>query len=752
MGDAVEHTIALDSEALGELNSSAARGLLDTIDSLRELQVGEIVNLPQIIVVGDQSSGKSSVLEAISGLPFPTKGDVCTRFATELVMRRAPETKVDIRINAANSRAPRLFKRCTFDANTLPEIISEATAAMGTLMGSTKRFSQDVLRIELTGPDVISLTLVDLPGLFHSATADQTRDDKKMAKEIAEHYMKQPKSIILTVVAANNNLANQKVVDLAMKHDPSRERTLGVVTKPDLTAPGSQDEKKCLQLAKNQETMHKIKLGWHVLRNRSEGRGQISLADRNAEEESFFQTGAWSSISPDSRGIATLQKKLSTMLLDHIQKTLPSLVKEIEINLSTRQRALEKLGRPREETNDLRAYLLEIAEKFQQLVRDGVEGRYNHEFFGDLYDGHDNRKLRAVIRRLNSAFYVTLVTKGVDRKIEWDDDRLQFQEESINWVRDGDDVPGYMQTYLALFNGFPKPELIFEGDLHLELEQLAAANQGTEFPGLPNGNLGFQLFKMQVRPWGGIADFYLDQVTSFARSFVEELFIHIIGADDQTANAILASYVDRFFEIKHNVLKDKLQEILRPYAEAYGPPLDMEFHNTLLTTTARRDAEHVASLLEEKFPAVFTEKGSKGLTREQVEQAFVNAERSRFSQFGIEKVVDMTETQFQISLGTFAQNVVNLVAENCLVSDLHTILTPSIVVRLNEERLKELASESDEVRGKRKTLQHEIGILREGLMKCRRSRPRQGRACPDMFINTSPSTPSSRSSSTLSPE
>ncbi|KAI1746424.1 P-loop containing nucleoside triphosphate hydrolase protein [Xylaria scruposa] len=726
MGDAVEHTIALDPEALGELNNPAARSLLDTIDSLRELQVGEIVNLPQIIVVGDQSSGKSSVLEAISGLPFPTKGDVCTRFATELVMRRAPETKVDIRINAANSRAPQLFKRSTFDANTLPEIISEATAAMGTLLGSTKKFSQDVLRIELTGPDVISLTLVDLPGLFHSATADQTLEDKKMAKEIAEHYMKQPKSIILTVVAANNNLANQKVVDLAMKHDPSRERTLGVVTKPDLTAPGSQDEKKCLQLAKNEETMHKIKLGWHVLRNRSEGREQTSLADRNSEEESFFQT-------------------------EHIQRTLPSLVKEIENNLATRQRALEKLGRPREETNDLRAYLLEIAEKFQQLVRDGVEGRYNNEFFGDLYVGYENRKLRALIRRLNSAFYVTLVTKGIDRKIKWDDDRLQFQEESINWIRD-DDIPEYLQAYLALFNRFPLPESIFEGDLYQELEQLAAANQGTEFPGLPNSNLGFQLFRMQVRPWSGIADFYLDQITSFSRSFVEELFIHIIGADDQTTNAILTSYVDHFFENKHNLLKDKLQEILRPYAEAYGPPLDVEFHNTLLSTTIRRDAEHIAGLLEEKFPAVFTDKGSKGLTREQVEQAFSNAERSRSSQFGIEKVVDMTETQFQISLGTFAQNVVNLVAENCLVSDLHTILTPSMVVRLNEERLKELASESDEVRGKRRALQHEISILREGLMKCRRSRPRHGRAYPDMFISTLPSTPSSESSSTLSPE
>ncbi|KAI0970580.1 P-loop containing nucleoside triphosphate hydrolase protein [Xylaria arbuscula] len=728
MGDAGESPIALDAAALGELNSSEAEALLDTVDSLRELQVSEIVNLPQIIVVGDQSSGKSSVLEAISGLSFPTKGDVCTRFATELIIRRAPETKIDVRINTAGSGSPQLFHESTFDKNTLPKIISEATRKMGIRFGGSKGFSRDVLRIELTGPNVISLTLVDLPGFFHSATEDQTLEDKEVVEEITEHYMTQEKSIILAVVAANNNLANQKVVNAALAHDPTKERTLGVITKPDLAGLGSQDEKKYLQLARNQESMHKLKLGWHVLRNRPEGREQMSTADRNAEEESFFTMGAWSSIPSDSRGIAPLQRKLSKMLLQHIQKTLPSLVKEIETSLSVRQRALESLGRPREKTEDLRAYLLEIAEKFQRLARDSVEGRYSNEFFGGLYN--DTRKLRALIRRLNSAFFVTLVTKGVDRKIQWNDDRLQYQEEGIKWMRDGKDTPEYLESYLDRFSQFVEPPSVSAVDLYEELERLAAANQGTEYPGLPIGDLGFQLFRMQVQPWSGIADFYLDEVLSSARDFVEELIAHIIGVDVQTTKAIFANYVEVFFETKHKLLKDKLHEILKPYAEAYGPPLDVEFHERLLLTTIEREAERLASLLEEKFPAAFTEKAGKGLTHDQVEAAFSSVERSRSSEFGIEKIVDMTETHFQISLETFAQNVVNLAAENCLISDLHTILTPSMVVRMNEDLLVELASESEGVQVKRRVLQHEAEILREGLSKCRRSRPPQRGGMP----------------------
>lgn len=467
--------------------------------------------------------------------------------------------------------------------------------------------------------------------------------------------MKEPKSIILAVVSANHNLANQIVVEEAKEHDPSRERTLGVITKPDLAGHGSQDEKKYLQLIKAQESVHKLKLGWHVLRNRSEGHEEMSADDRDAEEETFFRTGAWSTISSDSRGITSLRKKLSKMLLEHIQKTLPGLIEDIETNLATRQQALEKLGKPRSETEDLREYLLEIAEKFQRLARDGVEGRYNNEFFGGLYhNAHESRKLRALLRRLNRAFHGTLATKGIDRKIEWEDDEtISSRHGSFGYMWDEDDVPEYLESFLELFDRFPEPATVSESDLHDELEDLAASNQGMEFPGLPNSNLGFQLFKLQMKPWSNIADFYINLVIGFAKSFAEQLFVHITGADEQTANAVLIAYVDPFFESKRELLKNKLQEILRPYADAYCPPLDVTFHRTLLSATIRREAARAASLLEEKFPAAFTEKGGRGLTRDDVEQAFSNDQRDGTSEFGVEKVIDMAMTHFQVQEAPF---------------------------------------------------------------------------------------------------
>ncbi|KAI6778501.1 putative dynamin family protein [Emericellopsis cladophorae] len=652
MEDVAALDIALDSVGLDELNSPEAKALLDTIDSLREMHVGEIVNLPQIIVVGDQSSGKSSVLEAISRVRFPTKGGLCTRFATELVLRRSPETKIGVRIDGATgagSGSSQQFRRISFDKDALPEIINEAKEKMGIRVGSSKGFSKDILHVEIAGPDIYPVTLVDLPGFFHAETADQTPEDKQLVKELAESYMKQSKSIILTVISANQPLANQIVVDEAKRYDPNRERTVGIITKPDLPAPGSDDEKKCLQLIRGQESKHKLKLGWHVLRNRPEGQEETTADDRDAEEEKFFQSGAWSSIIPMSRGITSLRKKLSKVLLQHIQKTLPGLIEEIENGLSARQRAIEQLGKPRSKPDELRTYLLEIAERFQRLARDGIDGRYGDEFFGDLYNNQGTRKLRAVLRAFNRAFHATLVSKGMDREIEWDGaEGFSVDDGAFEWIQNGHDAPEYIKPFLDLFKDCPDPTRISETELRKELEELAAANQGTEYPGLPNGDLGFQLFKMQAKPWGGIADIYLDQVVDFAKVFVEDLFIHIIGADKQTTNAVLVLYVSRFFEERRKLLKEKLQEILRPYVSVYAPPLDAAFHAALSSMVTRREAERVVSLLEAKFPAAFTDKAGKGLTHEEVEEAISSAGAAKASEFGTDKIVGMTMTHFKV--------------------------------------------------------------------------------------------------------
>ncbi|KAK3933699.1 P-loop containing nucleoside triphosphate hydrolase protein, partial [Diplogelasinospora grovesii] len=132
------------------------------------------------IVCGDQSSGKSSALEAISGMSFPAKDNLCTRFATELILRRAPAADVDIHITPGPERSDEekarlrdfTYSRTLADLD-IGHVIDDAKSAMD-LNGNNKVFSTDVLRIEISGPSQPHLTMVDLPGLFLAGNKDQS--------------------------------------------------------------------------------------------------------------------------------------------------------------------------------------------------------------------------------------------------------------------------------------------------------------------------------------------------------------------------------------------------------------------------------------------------------------------------------------------------------------------------------------------------------------------------------------------------
>lgn len=80
--------------------------LLSKIDKLFACGVGDYIDLPQLVVVGDQSSGKSSVLEGLTSLPFPRDSGLCTRFATQITFRRAQETSNSVSIIPAAGASP----------------------------------------------------------------------------------------------------------------------------------------------------------------------------------------------------------------------------------------------------------------------------------------------------------------------------------------------------------------------------------------------------------------------------------------------------------------------------------------------------------------------------------------------------------------------------------------------------------------------------------------------------------------------
>lgn len=296
------------------LGSQKQLALLNDIDKLRSHGISQFVNLPQLIVCGDQSSGKSSVLEAISGLQFPTKDNLCTRFATEVILRHAPEARVSVKIVAGPERSKdeqtKLddFRKDLVNLEDFSALIDDAKSYMGVADGSTA-FSTDVLRLEVSGQKQPHLTIVDLPGLIHSENKSQTATDVQIVQNMVHEYMTNQRSIILAVISAKNDYANQIVLSMARKVDPPGTRTMGIITKPDTLSAGSESEMAYMNLARNLDV--NFRLGWHVLKNRSYETRNSSSAERDETERSFLSQGIWKDLPRQSVGIHALRDKLS---------------------------------------------------------------------------------------------------------------------------------------------------------------------------------------------------------------------------------------------------------------------------------------------------------------------------------------------------------------------------------------------------------------------------------------------------------
>lgn len=488
------------------------RGLLDIIDSLRSQGVNHYVDLPEIIVCGDQSAGKSSVLEAISSMPFPTKDGLCTRFATELVLRRGREVTTKVSITPGESRfgddKERLEiwqPKASIEKEGLSTVTDEAKRAMELPTG-TGEFYEDILRIELTGPEQPHLTMVDLPGLFRRGNKEQSDADVGIVRGMVERYMARPRSIILTVVSAKYEYVLQEVTLMAKLADPEGLRTMGLITKPDTLDVGSDSESYFVRLAQNLE--EELRLGWHVLKNRKFEERDVTSAERDAIESGFFSKGLWDSIDSSHCGVAALRVRLSAVLRDQILAQLPSLVQDVEDGINDCGKRLDRLGPIRETTQQQLSYLLRVSENYTSLVTQAVEGTYTDRFFGNRkkIDKYHTR-LRAVVQNQLREFAEEMRLSGqsqhiVDSESEGEDGRE---------VRDSPHI--------------------FRSDYVENVANRLKFSKGRELPGLFNPLIVSDLFGEQCEPWRKIARHLAENILEAAHLTTQLIVEHITASD-----------------------------------------------------------------------------------------------------------------------------------------------------------------------------------------------------------------------------
>lgn len=182
-------------------------------------------------------------------------------------------------------------------------------------------FSNNVLRLEIRGPKENHLSVIDVPGIFSNTMPGRTtKNDISMVKNMVLRYMENPRSIMLTVVPANVDIATQQIIEMAREVDPEGIRTLRILTKPDLVDKGA--ENKVIDLIEGQHASGQ--LGWIVVRNLGQQQLEDGDVDRDLEEEVFHQTAPWNRLRAESYGIIALRNRLQEILGSNVRREFPS--------------------------------------------------------------------------------------------------------------------------------------------------------------------------------------------------------------------------------------------------------------------------------------------------------------------------------------------------------------------------------------------------------------------------------------------
>ncbi|KAM6979539.1 interferon-induced GTP-binding protein Mx3-like [Aplochiton taeniatus] len=413
------------------------RPCIDLIDSLRTLGVEKDLALPAIAVIGDQSSGKSSVLEALSGVALPRGSGIVTRCPLELKMKRRREgDKWHGKISYQN------YEEEIDDPSEVEQKIREAQDEMaGVGMG----ISDDLISLEISSPDVPDLTLIDLPGIARVAVKGQPENIGEQIKRLIQKFIKKQETISLVVVPCNVDIATTEALQMAQEVDPQGERTLGILTKPDLVDRGT--EENVVDIVHNQ--VIQLTKGYMIVkcRGQKEITDGISLKEATEREKAFFMEHEHLSALYEE-GHATVPKlaeKLTLELVHHIHKSLPHLEDQIEAKLAQTHAELDKYGTgPPSDRTEKHYYLID---KVTSFIQDAI----NLSTGDELKNGHRLNifsTLRAEFR--NWKTHLDLSGEKFNRKIEKE---VAAYEERFR----GRELPGFINY--KTFEGMVKDQI-----------------------------------------------------------------------------------------------------------------------------------------------------------------------------------------------------------------------------------------------------------------------------------------------------
>ncbi|KAI1063424.1 hypothetical protein LB506_012803 [Fusarium annulatum] len=584
--------------------------LFNAIDRLQACGSHKYLAIPQLVVVGEQSSGKSSLLRTLTDISFPVMAGIGTRFPIRVVSRRSPSAQGSReRFRISLERAPRdvnglqradaAADEYRLEGDTLTMDVFEAALKdlsenkIGIRKGQgigAKNFVPDIVRVELEGPHRSPFNILDLPGLI-SSEYGVNEPEPLGTQELAKEYISRQENTIICTIPATSDLGNQRAYQICKEHISDKSRLVGVFTKCD-KADGEEAER-AVSRSSNSGCMDANM--YQVISAKSDVEngdsifmdGMFVVCNKTSEsrvnEDEFFSHKPWSQIHSGRRGSKKLKDHLGEILTCEIEKAFPKLENDINSRLKEKRAKLKDMGEPRLNDSQQQEYLNRFVREYSSkcdraLRRPGLLES-------------ETMDLRQKLNHLNTQF---------DNVMRWVGGFWRFDNEGIDpWAVCNeyglfvDNKQEQSKTAGEIL--YPAPKLedytealrqipAFEAHEHVEsfdkfkdaviskLDRFGASQP----PGVVNSDIYPVIYRAQVSKWSSIAQEHLDRVKDAMKSSYEEILRSVCPNSEGT---MILNY-----ELKHR-LHSMFCETLSKAQQELDKYCEQETQKELLQTT-----------------------------------------------------------------------------------------------------------------------------------------------------------------------
>lgn len=586
----------------------------------------------------------------------------------------------------------------------------------------TKTFTEDVLKIEKCGPSEDYLTIIDVPGIFRLVEHGVVSSgDRAMVRNMVEKYIKDARTVILAVLPCTSDVFTQEILALAEEYDKKGERTLGILTKPDLLKEIRAKASICYMVNGKRKPLN---LGYYVVRNKGADDPDDDSGSRSddavlAEREAIFQEEPWTGLPKDRLGVKALRERLQDLLGLITDRSFPLVRMEARQTLAECRDLKDELGEPRQTEHEQQKYLVTVAARFRSLARAALEADYSiHGAFAD-----DDLRLITAVINITGRFSEKFMQSSPVYSFQTRKGRLEeYIEAAKNLPFNGVDSLDITQPEPIELDELSEIEGILTKDwanhdpkegIMAWIDSIYCRSRGMDLFTY-SSNLPASAFREQSAKWGCMTRQYLSKVIMILHRFIVYA-LKLVCTDKGVFEKVKSSIIDGEGGLlaRYEKAMDKAMFLvdcernLKPYT------VNQDFCALVEKYRASRQESQ-----QESKPTAHTHTHPT-ITQKIVHLSLSTTENRDNKEQTKEEIFDKLRAYYEIASNRFLDDVFRQAVDNYLLSGPESplwLFSEQWVIGLSREKLAWIAGEPRAVRETRNSLDKKIEDL-EGAIR-----------------------------------